>query len=615
MTGPVFGQLNRIVGFDGDPAPDGNGIITYFFNLVPNDEGELAFAALLDNTSGDDGWAIYKRDGTTTTHIVRRLEPAPDGNGTFWTFDTFALTNSGLVAFKAPLNGTSGGTSDNSGIFLNDGALVHQIAREGSPVPNGDGTFRSFSDPQVNDSGEVTFQSTLQNTSNGTNNDYAIYIGTSSQLSEIAREGDPIPGRAASFHSFRETYINNAGEIAFLADGTGSFDDGIYFYDGLNIIQIARELADLPDGSGRFNLIYPPVLNDLGQIFFRARLDQTPGGSSDNEAVYLSTGGGELVEVVRKGQPAPDGKGTYRGFFKASIDRLGGIFVQAQVDYNGNIEDVLLLGDVNSLAVIVREGDPSPDGNGTFSSLGNSMANESGQVVFYAVLENTANGFDDNYGIFAWDRDTGVHKITRERDTVQGSTVVNFDVRSVDNVPNRAGINQLGQVAYRFDLANGQYGAAVWTKPFVAESLEVNSGTVLSGSMQELGISDNIDMTIARNPSSTQSVVEFTVHSNIPLNSPTELQFLLEASVFSRGEISQTIEWFDYDANQFEIVDSRPANRFTDLETLVNPTGDISRFVEPSTGHVTARVRFSSSSTRAQFSASIDRIWWNATNW
>ena len=60
-------------------------------------------------------------------------------------------------AFTASLNGTSGGSTDNSGIFRGSGGNITQIARRGQAAPDANGTFSSFGRPMLNNSGDVAF--------------------------------------------------------------------------------------------------------------------------------------------------------------------------------------------------------------------------------------------------------------------------------------------------------------------------------------------------------------------------------------------------------------------------------------------------------------------------
>ena len=105
------------------------------------------------NSPNDDS-AIYR---TSTpgqlTEIVREGKAPPEGNGVF---DQMffpgqinpILNESGLVAFRAALRGSSGGLTDNQGIYRGDGKTLIKIARSGptQTLPEG-GTIHGFGAP------------------------------------------------------------------------------------------------------------------------------------------------------------------------------------------------------------------------------------------------------------------------------------------------------------------------------------------------------------------------------------------------------------------------------------------------------------------------------------
>ncbi|MEM7457544.1 MAG: hypothetical protein AAF456_24640, partial [Planctomycetota bacterium] len=99
-----------------------------------------------------------------------------------------------------------------------------------------------------------------------------------------------------------------------------------------------------------------------------------------------------------------------------------------------------------------------------------------------------------------------------------------------------------------------------------------------------------------------------------PVAMPNFMEITVEASVFARSSVTQTIELFNYDTMAWEQVDSRPASRFSDITVSATPGGDLSRFVEPGTNQTEVRIRYNSASPRQQFSCNVDQIIWTITN-
>ncbi|MEM7453011.1 MAG: hypothetical protein AAF456_01530 [Planctomycetota bacterium] len=146
------------------------------------------------------------------------------------------------------------------------------------------------------------------------------------------------------------------------------------------------------------------------------------------------------------------------------------------------------------------------------------------------------------------------------------------------------------------------------------DSYVVTRGTYSSGGTTELGSSDNMDLSIQRSSVDVQSRTEFEVKGLSPSSDPSYMQITLEGSVFARSTVVQTIELFNYDSSSWEQVNSQNANRFSDTTVTVEPGGDLSRFVEPGTDCIEARVRYQSPSARQQFTSNTDLFTWVIAN-
>lgn len=127
-------------------SPDGNGrFSTYSEYGEPciNDLGQVAFAARLTATAlgaADNDIVVRVSPGGVVQLLARQGEPIPDGPGTWGNLQQitrqYAMNDSGRVAFNAPLTGTSGGTSNDRGIYsaMDPGSwLIH--VRKGDIAP------------------------------------------------------------------------------------------------------------------------------------------------------------------------------------------------------------------------------------------------------------------------------------------------------------------------------------------------------------------------------------------------------------------------------------------------------------------------------------------------
>ena len=166
--------------------------------------------------------------------------------------------------------------------------------------------------------------------------------------------------------------INEAGEVAFAAALTGTSggttdNAAIYKGNGASTVQLVRKGQFAPDGNGRyFELgLRQLVLNDRGEVLFHAALTGTTGGAT--EGLFLA-GGGQIRQIARLSHSAPGG-GVFQSFGRVmGLNNTGQIAFMATVDDGTTLSDGVFFHDGASLVEVVREGSVLP-GFGTISTL------------------------------------------------------------------------------------------------------------------------------------------------------------------------------------------------------------------------------------------------------
>lgn len=131
-------------------------------------------------------------------------------------------------------------------------------------------------------------------------------------------------------------------------------------------------------------------------------------------------------------------------------------------------------------------------------------------------------------------------------------------------------------------------------------------------------MSDDLDMRIRTAALDSESRTEFQLKGTSPLANPTSFQVTLEGSLDTgRDTLSpastfgQVIELFNYDNDVWEIVDLRNPSLLRDGSlTVVQPNGDLSRFVDAETLCIEARIRFTSTAIRT-FASDTDLFSWS----
>jgi hypothetical protein len=296
--------LSEIVRY-GEPAPSGGGNLVQLLAETLNNQGQALFSARLHNAAPENR-GLYLGDGGPLTELVTFGDPAPDGNGTFEYIGTNAdLNDAGQVLFMSTLDGTSGGSTDDRGLYRceSDGTLT-EIARKGDPTPSGDGTLLQPGHLHLSHNGNAAFESTLQGTSGGTTDDEALYLWNGTDLDEVIRAGDSSPVVPGHFESFDGLALNDAGEVVFLSyivDSAILGDTGIFRYGaGTGLEEVARRSSSAPFSHSEYRSFLPPEVNQAGEVSVGADL-VIQGESGLKKGIALAATDEDLP-VVRQGE-------------------------------------------------------------------------------------------------------------------------------------------------------------------------------------------------------------------------------------------------------------------------------------------------------------------------
>ncbi len=207
--GVVFGQIGADVGVDGA------GGVAFW--------GELSGPGIgVGNREG-----VWSDRGGTLAAVVRAGQTADVPHGAvFATFSRRPMVNArGDVALVAYVAGGDSTTGSNSAIwvFRADGSR-RLVVREGDAAPGGaEGVvFATFSDPVINDRGDVAFTATLRGAGVTPQTAQALYFGGAERgLVPIARSGEVVVVAGGS-RTVREVLFGTGRPQA----GHGQFNSG-----------------------------------------------------------------------------------------------------------------------------------------------------------------------------------------------------------------------------------------------------------------------------------------------------------------------------------------------------------------------------------------------------
>lgn len=462
----------EVLVLSGEPAPDGNGEFSRFYAPVLNDAGQVAFHAQLQGTTGGsrDNKGIFRSgeggEGSRFVQIVRAGAPVAASDGSFSGFSTTpALNEVGQVEFHATIADSQGGA--NKGIFRGDGAGPPvAIAIKTFPAPGGQGRYADF--PGVtspfNDRDQAAFYAQIQSDSRGA---AGIYRGDSmSNVETIARTGDPLPEGGGAFASFSNTppSINAGGQVAFISGSA------IYLSDGETLAPIVSSGDRAPGSRGNFGGLQAPVLNDEGQMAFITTLTVRGFGPVKSmDAIYRADGEAGPVKIAMEGDAAPGGAGTFDSFEPPAINDQGRVAFRATIAGAAKgyqlLHGIFLADGEGELVQVAREGQALPDGAGSIVTLQMPAFNDAGDAAFAAKVTD-ANG-RPGVAIFFFNDSLGLVSVASKGEPLLGSTITTLDFTIPTNGAPLygSGLNDAGRVAYAFALADGRRGIAVWGAP------------------------------------------------------------------------------------------------------------------------------------------------------
>ena len=222
-----------------------------------NDLGQVSFAA---NLAPGSDQAILRGGGKKPITIATT---AKEFN--FFGFDT-SVNDGGEVAFKAELDPEF---NFDEGLFSGTGGKITTHYLNSIDVSLDDARVRfggNDSRPAINNDGDIAFDESIQ-----PNFDPGIFVGREGVFRTIAAP------RSDGSRSFGEPTLNDGGTAAL---ETSFFDEAGQFVTAI-VTGNGGPLATVADTDGPFGFFgfRPPSINDVGEVAFRAILDdfQTTG--------------------------------------------------------------------------------------------------------------------------------------------------------------------------------------------------------------------------------------------------------------------------------------------------------------------------------------------------
>ena len=263
-SGVFLAQNGKIVpvALSGSVAPQvAGGTLADFEAPILNDAGDVAFLASI-RRARETQEAIYVYRHKELKKIIGSGDAVP-GGGAFASFGNPVINNNGDVAFAALIE--QGPIL--AGIFVAAGREPRLLLSAGAPAPAG-GVFTRFSERlDFNDAGTVALNSGIRQSATVG----AITVIENEVTRVVATVGDVAPGGGTFSAFAAWPVLSQTGAVAFIAavDG-GPNSMGLFLFEGEGLRRIAAVGEVLPDGSRLTALpLYPTLaISQQGALTF-----------------------------------------------------------------------------------------------------------------------------------------------------------------------------------------------------------------------------------------------------------------------------------------------------------------------------------------------------------
>jgi len=290
----------------------------------------------------------------------------------------------------------------------------------GDLLPDGLTTVSPFDAPALNDQGKVLYRASVAGPGTGT---FGLIEDISGgPITALATNGDVPAGSATGLDlQFVFFQMNNLGLSAAGSTVTGTFTQVLLKMPPATTL---AEVGDtLPSSTDTFNNIHGGnqgfALGDGGHLAFTSLIGT---GGSSTSGMFRVNPDNSITELVRVGDATPSGDGTFDDFWRLGGQEIDGVSINA-----------------------------------------------SGEVAFRAKLAGTSLGNSDNTGIYKTDG-TAITKIVRDRDPIPGGP----SGQRFSDARFTPAFNDAGQAA--FDIAVTGTGISSSNN----EAIYVGDGTTLT---------------------------------------------------------------------------------------------------------------------------------------
>jgi hypothetical protein len=423
-------QFRKIV-MTGDPATAAGAGVTVSELTGPvsiNDSGKVAFRATLAGSV--NAYSMWTTASNGSLQMLAVDGGAAPGGGVYNGLGGFGgpvINNSGEVAFQGLINSKMSivaGFPGSMALMAKQGQSATKLTG-GTRIVNG-----SFSDPRMNDSGQIVFNQGLPSC-------IELVTPGGSGMIELMTPGDAVPGIAsATFGSGAYALINNNGTVAFqdTIAAPGNNNDTLWTYQigQSNLNLLARKGDAAPGGGGTITRIDVTTDNDTQALNNAGDVSFTPG-------LYFGSAT-TLKQRIAPNMPAPGTTGILAGAtFSIPINAAGNVV------FEGTINDPnpartgdygVWTGKPDNLRLLAREQEQAVGWAPgiKYSVNGYVTINESGTVAMQGFVAGPGINGSNGAGVWMTDELGALRLVAKDGDLLDVDPGPGADLRTISGL-------------------------------------------------------------------------------------------------------------------------------------------------------------------------------------
>jgi hypothetical protein len=258
-----------------------------------------------------------------------------------------------------------------------------------NPAPDTDGILAGppFSNPAVNDSGDVVFRAFVANGPAGV----GLYRSRNGTVEPLVRVGDaaPLPGSPPFTNIVGEHDMNDAGTVAFSAVAA-DFGRGVYVTGASGTNRIAAVGDPGPAGLGSnvefVSLLGNPSVSADGAVAFRGRVQftDTQGATRRRDGIFVRSGT-QVRALTLAGNPSPATLPFFR-FRDIALRQGARVAFTASLGTETEEKEGLFVGDLTSLATVAVAGEALGGALTAFAS--RPLIDDQGVIALLGRVDN-----------------------------------------------------------------------------------------------------------------------------------------------------------------------------------------------------------------------------------